>query len=305
MRRALWIVAAAALVAVACHRADAGGSAKDDGEEGPGLRPPGGPPAAPGLSRAAGRAARAVQPAAPRRHEGVRGAPEASCTAIPWWSTSGRRGAGPAAPSCRSCRRSRPSAAARSPSSGVNARDKRPAAAGFAERYPVAVSVLRGPGREDRPGAEGARQLPGHRVRRRQGQDRVHPPGRLRGGEATCRPTWTSTSADARDPRRPDHGAQGDRRRRPRRPPRRRPRGPRRPSRSSPTRTRSWRATRTARRRRCSPCGPTAGRPTRPGWLVRVVPEPLPRAGRRCPRRPPPRPTPTSSPPSPRRARTR
>ena len=79
--------------------------------------------------------------------------------AIPWWSTSGRRGAGRAAPSSRSSSRSPPSAASEIAFVGVDARRQAPGrrAASWTE-LPAPVPLLRGPGRGHRPLAEGARQ---------------------------------------------------------------------------------------------------------------------------------------------------
>ena len=62
---------------------------------------------------------------------------------------------------------------------GVNARDKRPAAERFAARFPVPYPSYDDPVGADRPRAEGAVELPRDAVRRREREDRLHPPGRL------------------------------------------------------------------------------------------------------------------------------
>ena len=166
---------------------------------------------------------------------------------------------------------------------GVNAKDKRPAALRFLERFPTPYPVLRGPGRADRPRAEGPGQLPGHGVRRRQGQDRVHPPGRLRDQPRPGRRPRRSTSVDARDPRRPPHA--GSRRSSPT--PART--GPAAGSRSTPaepvvTETDPFLE---GHEDRTPPevhaLRPGGGAPDTPGWTVRVVPNLYPALTRDAP----------------------
>ncbi len=116
------------------------------------------------------------------------------CAAIPWSSTSGLRGAGPARPSFPAYQRASVAFGRRVAFIGIDGKDHNAAAAAFLQPLPGQLSQLHRPSREHRPLHPGRHLLPPDRLHRSPGQARSSITPAL----TRLPPRWRRTSGGTR-----------------------------------------------------------------------------------------------------------